>query len=63
MYLASEEEWRDVELFLKEVLLIQKLAEWRAQGKQEYFLLEEAALREVESTLEGVDLGDLEKYF
>jgi hypothetical protein len=61
-YLVSDEDWAKIEVFLKEVLLIQKVAEWKAAGRKEYQLLEEAAKAEIHSSEQALDLENLENF-
>jgi hypothetical protein len=59
-YLISDEDWQVVDSFLKETLLMQKIAEWKERGRPEYTSLNELA-KERESSAED-EIQHLESY-
>jgi hypothetical protein len=61
-YLITDEDWKVVDTFLKEVLLVQKVAEWKEKGREEYQILEELARQEVSQEANPIDWSTLEKY-
>lgn len=63
-YLVSEEDWALVDHFLKEVLLMRKLARWKERGSPEYQHLEQLyeEFSKNSSNLSQMDIETLEKY-
>lgn len=63
-YIVEDQDWKDVDTFLKEVLLLQEIAKWKETGKKEYEEL--SALVEKEKEIESIKtstaLENLEKF-
>jgi hypothetical protein len=57
-YLVGEQEWSIVEGFLKEVLLLQKIAAWKERGSQEYKTLEEFLESQTQTQTLGQGQGE-----
>lgn len=59
-YLITDDQWKLVDSFLKEVLLIQKIAEWKEKGRPEYDQL--LSLSQEQQSKADIDPKFIEKY-